>query len=102
MELLTDTALATLKQSRGKVALCFSGAHCPHCHTYVPVFKHSAETRSDWQFFLVDTADAPALCDAFGVRAIPLTVLVRDGKECARHAGTLSPGALAQFLAQSE
>lgn len=81
------------------VLIDFWADWCAPCHALAPTLADMAVEFDD----LVDVAKVdiianPRIADQFGVRSIPLLVMMRDGKEVARTAGGLSRTRLAAFI----
>lgn len=58
--------------------------------------RAAAELEPDLRLAKVNVDEAPAMATAYQIRSIPTVVLFSDGREVARHSGTLSA---AQLLA---
>lgn len=66
-----------------------------------PVFEGAAkEFEPRLRFGKVDTEAEPNLAARYGIQAIPTMILVRGGRELARHSGAMPAGALRARIEQ--
>ena len=74
---------------------------CGPCRAMAPVFEAAAkEFEPRLRFAKVDTDAEQSLAARYHIRAIPTMVLVRGGRELARHSGTMPAGALRSWIDQ--
>jgi thioredoxin 2 len=67
-----------------------------------PVFEAAAaEFEPALRFAKVDTEAEQNLAGLHRIQAIPTLVLIKGGKEVARHSGAISAGQLRQWIAQT-
>jgi len=72
---------------------------CGPCRAMAPVFEGAAkEFEPRLRLAKVDTDAEPALAARFHIQAIPTMVLVRGGRELARHSGAMPAGALRAWI----
>jgi len=72
---------------------------CGPCRAMAPVFEGAArELEPRLRLAKVDTDAQPALAARFHIQAIPTMVLLRGGRELARHSGTMPAGTLRAWI----
>lgn len=72
---------------------------CGPCRAVGPAVEESGRRLAGrLKIVKVDVDEAPGLSRRFGVQSIPMLLIVRDGKEMARHVGALPATALAQWI----
>lgn len=92
---------AATVRDRDVVVLDFAAKSCGPCRAFAPVFAAAAAAHPDVVFAEVDTEADPGLAATFQVRSLPTVVVVRDSIAVFRHAGTMSPAALDDAVAQA-
>jgi len=71
------------------------------CRAVAPVFEAAArEFEPRLRLAKVDTDAEPNLAARYGVQAIPTMILIRGGREVARHSGAMPAGALRAWVEQ--
>lgn len=83
-----------------KKVIKFWAGYCGPCKTYAPTFeKIKQEFLQNIEFTEIDVENDPeALAAEYRVRGIPCTVIVNNGTEVARQAGSLSENQLRDLI----
>jgi thioredoxin 2 len=102
---LTDSGVAdfssVVEQSPIPVLVDFWAPGCAPCRIVAPgVERLSLELAGQLKAVKVNTDDAPALQERFGIRGIPTLILMDGGKERDRVTGALNVNALRQWVEQ--
>ena len=81
------------------VLVDFWAPWCAPCRAMAPTLDELAkEYAAEIEVVKIDIDENPALAERFGVRGIPLLMMVKDGVECARTVGTISRSRLDAFV----
>ncbi|MFB6291927.1 MAG: thioredoxin [Candidatus Nanohaloarchaea archaeon] len=87
-----------IKDSGETWVIDFWAEWCGPCKKYAPIFEEVAEEMGDVNFGKVDMEEHQQLGTQLGVRALPTTLVIRDGEEVARSAGVLQEDELRDFV----
>ncbi len=75
---------------------------CGPCRAMAPIFEDAArEFEPRLPLAKVDTDAEPDLATRYRIQAIPTMVLMRGGREIARHSGAMSVGMLRGWVEQN-
>lgn len=98
---LTDTEFEGVLSSLSRpVVIDFSATWCGPCKRYAPIYHDVAAQYADKaDFYTVDVDRSPQLANAFGVQAVPTTVVIytKEGNHFAQ-SGLLSADGLKYMI----
>lgn len=70
-----------MDESKGYHIIRFTASWCGPCNVYAPIFQAVLSSKPNVKVHVVDIDDDPLnLVGEYGVRSVPTTVLLRDGK----------------------
>lgn len=90
--------LEEIKNSDETWVIDFWADWCQPCKKYAPKFEKASEEIDSVNFGKVDMEDNQEIGTSFGVRALPTTLIVRNGEEVARSAGVLDKDELVSWI----
>jgi thioredoxin 1 len=76
----------------------FSASWCPSCQTFEPVINQAQQQGA--KVTKVNVDHEPSLTTRYGIRSIPVTILIEDGKEKGRFVGARSLRQVMDFYNQ--
>lgn len=87
-----------MKKSEKPLVIDFWASWCGPCQMYGPEFVKASAQVDQAVFVKVNTETQQALAAKHGVRGIPCTVVVHQGREIARQSGAMSAAQLQAWL----
>lgn len=82
----------------GVVLVDLFATWCGPCRMLAPIVEQISEEIEDVKFVKVDVDECPATARKFGVMSIPTLILLKDGREVAKHVGLMSHDDLVDFV----
>lgn len=79
----------------------FWASWCKPCEKYSPIFEDVSEEVEDVNFGKVNMEDHQDIGQNMGVRALPTTLIVKEGEEVARNAGVLKERELKDWIEEN-
>jgi thioredoxin 1 len=81
------------------VLVDFGARWCGPCRALAPIVERlAAEHAGRFKVVKVDTDEAPAITKRYGVRAVPMVLVFRNGEKTAAHLGVASKEKLRELL----
>jgi thioredoxin 2 len=99
-ELGEDQFESFVQRTELPVLADFWAPWCGPCRSMAPHFERAAQALKDRvRLVKVNTEEAPALAQRYGIRAIPTLILFKNGAEAKRMSGAMDAGALERWAA---
>jgi thioredoxin 1 len=81
------------------VLVDFGARWCAPCRALAPIVERFATENAGWvKVVKVDSDEAPQTVRRYGVRAVPMVLVFRNGKKTAAHLGMASKEKLQELL----
>jgi len=87
-----------LAKSEKPVLVDFWASWCGPCKMYGPEFEKASKENTSAVFLKVNTEEEQMLANKLGIRGIPCTILLQNGREIKRQSGVMNTSQLKQFL----
>lgn len=71
---------------------------CSPCKSYAPIYEKVATETPNIDFYTVDVDEEPEIAQFFGVRSIPTTIFLTQGKQPMAGSGVLSQDKLTTVI----
>jgi thioredoxin 2 len=97
-EITTAGFKKVLSHAPSLVVVDFWASWCGPCKAYGPEYEKASLENQDAIFLKVNTETEQQLSAEYGVRGIPCTILIKDGKEVRRQSGVMSSDQVKQFI----
>jgi len=90
-----------LDKTEGLVVVDFWASWCGPCKSYAPEYEKASLQNQQVIFLKINTESEQELAAQYGIRGIPCTVLIKNGKEIRRQSGAMSAEQVRFFLNQT-
>jgi len=74
---------------------------CKPCQKYSPIFEDVSEEVDSVNFGKVDMEEHQDVGQSIGVRALPTTIMMKNGEEVARNAGVMQEDELKDWIEEN-
>lgn len=89
----------TVTSTSVPVLVDFSATWCGPCKVIEPILeKMAASAGGKFRIAKVDIDDSPETAKRFNVRGAPTLIVLKDGKEVARHLGATSEARIRELI----
>jgi thioredoxin-like negative regulator of GroEL len=95
---LAMVLMLLVADARGDGLVIFTRPGCPPCDSLKAAIAKDTTLVAGFELYKVDTAERPDIAQKYGVKAVPVVVLLRDGKELRRRLGFTSADDLRAWL----
>jgi thioredoxin 2 len=90
-----------LDKTEGLIVVDFWASWCGPCKSYAPEYEKASLQNQQVIFLKINTESEQELAAQYGIRGIPCTVLIKNGKEIRRQSGAMSAEQVRFFLNQT-
>ena len=90
-----------IDKTEGLVVVDFWASWCGPCKSYAPEYEKASLQNQQVIFLKINTESEQELAAQYGIRGIPCTVLIKNGKEIRRQSGAMSAEQVRFFLNQT-
>ncbi|WEL19844.1 thioredoxin [Candidatus Nanohalococcus occultus] len=97
-EEITEDNFEDVKNSDDTWVIDFWAEWCGPCKQYAPTFKEVSEETEGVKFGKIDMEAHQQLGTSLGVRALPTTIVMKNGEEVDRKSGAMSKQELLDFV----
>ncbi|MCI1735300.1 MAG: thioredoxin [Bacilli bacterium] len=96
---INDAEFNAAKASKKYLVVDFFATWCGPCRMLAPITEELSEDFKDKaDFYKIDVDENAESAAEFNVESIPLLVIIKDGKEVARHVGFETKYAIRDFF----
>jgi thioredoxin-like negative regulator of GroEL len=97
LEILTEAQFAEVSSSAAAVVV-FHDRECPACYSYRPILRAWTRKNPFPSVYLVDCERFHGIADAYNIRSLPTTIVLRGGQQSNRVSGLLTEKRFANLI----